>query len=126
MDEKKQGRYQRRFLIKQTALLKLYLITMIENDRCYGRQFYEELTEKFKAYGFKPYPSQIYELLIDMYHDGWVKREEVKKDPDGLQKVVFYRFTDYGYEQARLFKKQVKADLDRSIGLLQKALKDNF
>lgn len=41
-----------------------------------------------------------------------------------LQEVVYYQFEDY--EKAKLYKKQLKTELDRCQKLLGKALQDNY
>jgi len=40
--------------------------------------------------------------------------------------VIIYRFTEEGPEKARLYKKQVHVDLERSRALIEKGIKDNF
>jgi Replication terminator protein len=52
--------------------------------------------------------------------------KQVKRKKEGMkyQEVVYYQFKDY--EKAKLYKKQLKAELDRCIGLIHKALSDNY
>ncbi|MCD7033543.1 helix-turn-helix transcriptional regulator [Metabacillus sp. GX 13764] len=112
------------FLLKQRAFLKLYMITMTENERLYGLRLLDTLRDEFAHIGFKPNHSEVYKALHDLIDDGILKQVKQKKEGMKLQEVVFYRFADY--EAAKLYKKQLKLELDRCLALIQKALKDNY
>ncbi|WP_284645804.1 helix-turn-helix transcriptional regulator [Paenibacillus silviterrae] len=116
------------FLVKQKAFLKMYLFTLIERDELYGLQFQDTFEAELSKHGYRPSHSDIYKILHEMYASGWVTRtEELRsKDKDGFQKVIYYRFTDEGRQQAQAYKKLMKVELERCIGLLQKALQDNY
>ncbi|WP_025731399.1 helix-turn-helix transcriptional regulator [Heyndrickxia ginsengihumi] len=114
------------FLIKQRAVIKLYLITFIEKKKMYGTQFLEEIQSQCNQYGFSPSQPEIYKALHDLYKDGIVTRKNQLKGDEGFQEVVIYQFTNDGYEKAKLYKQQIKADLDRSQDLLRKIIKDNY
>ncbi|AQT86599.1 hypothetical protein ERICIV_02116 [Paenibacillus larvae subsp. larvae] len=117
------------FLLAQRAFIKIYLLTMIEQNRGYGYQMLEELKEAFAPYGYKPPQSEIYRALHELVADGILYRTKKLKGTDpstDFQEIVLYHFTDGGKEKARLYKKQVKQDLDRSTSILHKALKDNY
>ncbi|MFY4776916.1 Replication termination protein [Metabacillus sp. RGM 3146] len=112
------------FLLKQRAFLKLYMITMTENERLYGLKLLDTLREEFAPIGFKPNHSEVYKALHDLIDDGILKQIRQKKEGMKLQEVVFYRFEDY--EAAKRYKKQLKQELDRCQALIQKAIKDNY
>lgn len=116
------------FLLKQKAFLKMYLFTLIERDELYGLQFLDTFKAELAQYGYTPSHSDIYKILHEMYAGGLVTRtsELRSKDKDGFQKVIYYRFTEEGRAQAQAYKKLMKTELERCIGLLQKAVKDNY
>ena len=114
------------FLLKQRAFLKLYLITLTEQERLYGLKLLDFLRQEFRPFGYKPNHSEIYKALHDLIEDGILKQVKMKKEGMKYQEVVYYRFADGGYEKAKLYKKQLKAELDRCEALLRKAIKDNF
>ena len=112
------------FLIKQRAFLKLYLITNIEADRAYGKQMLEELQAAFKPFGYEPQHSEIYRALHELLEEGVFARTFIPKDGATYQQVAIYKIADQ--DKANAYKKLVKADLDRCVGILRKALEDNF
>lgn len=112
------------FMLKQRAFLKLYLISIMEREKLYGLQILETLRDEFKEFGYRPNSSEIYKSLHELVDDGIFLRYEKLKEGTKLQKVVLYKFNDY--EKAKLYKKQLKMEIDRCTGLLNKALKDNF
>ncbi|WLR43357.1 helix-turn-helix transcriptional regulator [Bacillus carboniphilus] len=112
------------FLVKQRAFLKLYLITMTEQERLYGLKLLEHLREEFKPYGFRPNHSELYKALHDLMNDDILKQVKRKKEGAELQEVVFYTFVNY--EKGKRYKKQLKVELERCRGLIDKAIKDNF
>ncbi|MCY7865925.1 helix-turn-helix transcriptional regulator [Bacillus spizizenii] len=112
------------FMLRQRAFLKLYLIKLVEEERLYGLEILETLKGEFKAYGYKPTHSEIYKSLHELMADGILDRYRRPKEGTKLQEVVYYRFNDL--EEAKRYKKLLKVELDRCVGLLQKALKDNY
>ncbi|WP_050615143.1 helix-turn-helix transcriptional regulator [Bacillus testis] len=118
----------RGFLLKQRAFLKLYLLGYIEKQKGYGSQMLEDLRKEFKQYGYSPNHSEIYKSLHELYKEGMVRREKKIKGEPGVdfQEIVIYHLTDKGKEESRLFKKQMKVELDRCIGLLSKAIEDHY
>ncbi|RCX17054.1 replication termination protein [Fontibacillus phaseoli] len=117
------------FMIAQRAYIKLYLINKVEQRRGYGYQMLEELKEEFKPFGYVPPQSEIYRALHELVQEGVLYRTKQLKGNDpsvDFQEIVLYHFTDNGAEKAALYKKQVKTDLDRCIGMLHKAVADNF
>ncbi|MDO3411695.1 helix-turn-helix transcriptional regulator [Saccharibacillus sp. CPCC 101409] len=117
------------FMIAQRAFIKLYLITMVEQQRGYGYQMLEEMKENFKPFGYVPPQSEIYRALHELVHEGIFYRTKQLKGSDprvDFQEIVLYHFTDDGPEKAKLYKKQVKTDLDRCLGMLNKAASDNY
>lgn len=114
------------FLLKQRAFLKLYLITLTEQERLYGLKLLDVLREEFQPFGYRPNHSEVYKALHDLIEDGIL--EQVKKKKEGMkyQEVVYYRFTEEGYKKAQLYKRQLKTELDRCEALIRKAIKDNF
>jgi DNA-binding PadR family transcriptional regulator len=112
------------FLLKQRAFLKLYLITMTEKKRLYGFKILDELREEFRPYGYRPNHSELYKALHDLIKDGILKQIKQKKEGAEFQEVVYYQFVDY--EKAKQYKRQLKAELDRSKAIIEKAIRDNF
>ncbi|CAM3998348.1 replication termination protein [Bacillus subtilis] len=121
---KEEKRSSTGFLVKQRAFLKLYMITMTEQERLYGLKLLEVLRSEFKEIGFKPNHTEVYRSLHELLDDGILKQIKVKKEGAKLQEVVLYQFKDY--EAAKLYKKQLKVELDRCKKLIEKALSDNF
>lgn len=117
------------FMIAQRAFLKLYLLKLVEEHRGYGYQMLEELKTEFKIHGYIPPQSEIYRALHELVQEGVLYRTKKLKggDPNvDFQEIVLYHFTDQGMERAELYRKQVKTDLDRCLGILNKGLQDNF
>jgi DNA-binding PadR family transcriptional regulator len=112
------------FLLKQRAFLKLYMITYVEQERLYGMKLLEVLREEFKPYGYRPQHTEVYKALHELIEDGILKQVKRKKEGMKYQEVVYYQFKDY--EKAKLYKKQLKEELDRCKGLIQKAISDNY
>ena len=114
------------FLLKQRAFLKLYLITLIEQKHLYGLKLRDLLKEEFKQFGYEPHHPEIYKSLHDLIEQGIIYQVKEKKEGKKYQEVVYYRFTKEGPELAKSYKKLLKAELDRCIGLLEKAVRDNY
>ncbi|MCM3782827.1 helix-turn-helix transcriptional regulator [Neobacillus mesonae] len=117
------------FMISQRAFIKLYLITMVEQHRGYGYEMLEAMKEEFKGFGYVPPQSEVYRALHELVQEGVFYRTKRLKGSDpriDFQEIVLYHFTDDGEEKARLYKKQVKTDLDRCLGMLKKAESDNY
>ncbi|MGG1669958.1 helix-turn-helix transcriptional regulator [Paenibacillus sp. NRS-1783] len=117
------------FMIAQRAFIKLYLLTLVEKHHGYGYEMLETMKTSFKEFGYTPPQSEIYRALHELDSEGILYREKRLKGNDpkvDFQEIVIYRFTDQGKEKAALYKKQVKADLDRCLGILHKAEKDNY
>ncbi|WP_404328196.1 helix-turn-helix transcriptional regulator [Mesobacillus maritimus] len=112
------------FLIKQRAFLKLYILSSIEKERWYGMQLLDELKSAFKPYGYEPQHSEIYRALHDLLEDGILTRKKVIEEGSKYKEVAVYSLKNK--EEAKAYKKLVKADLDRCEQLLRKAIKDNF
>ena len=112
------------FLIKQRAFLKLYLLTSIEKEKWYGMQLLDDLKAGFKPYGFEPQHSEVYRALHDLLEDGILSRKKVKEEGSKYKEVAAYTIANK--EEAKAYKKRIKADLDRCEQLLRKALKDNY
>lgn len=117
------------FMIAQRAYIKLYLITMVEQHRGYGYEMLEVMKQEFKAFGYVPPQSEIYRALHELVQQGVLYRTKKLKGGDpkvDFQEIVLYHFTDDGFSKAELYKKQIKADLDRCLGMLHKAVNDNY
>jgi DNA-binding PadR family transcriptional regulator len=117
------------FMISQRAYLKLFLIGMVEKKRGYGYEMLEELKGVFMPFGYVPPQSEIYRALHELVQEGVLYRTKKLKglDPSvDFQEIVLYHFTDDGHDKAELYKKQVKADLDRCLGMLNKAVNEHF
>jgi Replication terminator protein. len=115
----------RGFLLKQRAFLKLYLITMIENDKGYGNQFYKELERKFESkFGFSPTNGELYKALYDLMEDGIVDRYRQRMADKDLKEIFIYRIKDK--DLANAYRSLMKVELDRCIGLLKQAIEDNY
>ncbi|ASA21325.1 helix-turn-helix transcriptional regulator [Paenibacillus donghaensis] len=117
------------FMIAQRAFIKVNLITMVEQNRGYGYEMLEEMRRDFKPYGYSPPQSEIYRALHELVQQGILYRTKQLKGNDpkvDFQEIVLYHFTPDGEEKAKLYKKQVKTDLDRCLGILNKAVADNY
>lgn len=112
------------FLIKQRAFLKLYILTSIEKERWYGMQILDELKAAFRPFGYEPQHSEIYRALHDLLEDGILTRKKIVEEGSRYKEVAVYSVKNI--DEAKAYKKLVKADLDRGEQLLRKALKDNF
>ncbi|MGD6815941.1 Replication termination protein [Metabacillus sp. 84] len=112
------------FLLKQRAFLKLYMITLTDQKRLYGLKLLDTMRDEFRRFGYKPNHSEVYKALHELIDDGVLRQVKKKKEGMKLQEVVFYEFKDY--EAAMLYKKQLKVELERCQGLIDKAIKDNF
>lgn len=76
---KEEKRSSTGFLVKQRAFLKLYMITMTEQERLYGLKLLEVLRSEFKEIGFKPNHTEVYRSLHELLDDGILKQIKVKK-----------------------------------------------
>ncbi|MED3660858.1 helix-turn-helix transcriptional regulator [Ureibacillus sp. FSL K6-8385] len=112
------------FVIKQRAFLKLYMIHEAEKGRLYGLQILENLQDYFKDLGYRPTKSEVYKSLHELLKDGYLTREPIIKEGTEMQTLYIYRIGDK--EKVKAYKDTIKADLDRSIALLKRALKDNY
>lgn len=119
-----------RFLIKQRPILQLYLIKFIQEERLYGQELLKRLREEFKESGFVPSSSEVYRALQDLSEKGILKREKVTKegteDKKYYQEIVYHRLSDEGQKKLELLRMHVKADLDRSHKIIEKALRDLY
>lgn len=112
------------FLLRQRAFLKLYMITLTEQEKMYGLDYLDELEKKFARFGYRPNHSEIYKSLHELIDDGILERYSKTKQGKKYQKVIYYQIKNP--DEARRYKKMLKSELERSSGLLQKALKDNY
>jgi DNA-binding PadR family transcriptional regulator len=124
MTEKKRERGYSGFLMRQRAFLKLYLITYAEESGSYGFQALGLLKDKFKQFGFKPQHSEIYRALHELMEEDILKRKKAPKDDAKYQEIAVYYIHDR--ERAKAYKRLVKADLDRCMGILHTAIRDNY
>jgi Fe2+ or Zn2+ uptake regulation protein len=118
-----------RFLIKQRAYLKLYLLKIVEeHPHLYGTQIHEKLKQEFQTLGYIPPESEIYKSLYELTDEGILYR--VKKlrgqTDDEFQEVVYYQLTQKATELANLYRKQVKVDLEFGQALIAKAIQDHY
>ena len=116
------------FLLKQRAFLKLYLLSYIQNEKRYGLQLLEHLKQEFKEYGYTPTHSEMYKTLHELTREGIVSREKSIKGEPGVdfQEIIFYHLTEKGKVELELYRKQMKVELDRCSGLLNKAIGDHY
>lgn len=112
------------FLIKQKAFIKVYLLSQIEKGRSYGLQLQDDLYAAFRSFGLEPNHSEIYRSLHELTEEGYLTRRKVRKEGAKYQEIAVYTIKDP--EKAKAYKAQAKMDLERGVGLLQKALHDNF
>ena len=118
----------RGFLLKQKAFLKLYLLEIASHPKDYGSMVLNDLREKFKPFGYSPTHTEIYKTYKELYKAGFLKkRTEILGDPqENVQEVFIYYLTDKGKEELEIYRKLMKTELERSIGILQVALEDHF
>ena len=125
MKEKEvKSRNRDNFLIKQRAFIKLYLLSWIEQGRPYGQEMLDDFYKTFKHFNYKPNHSEVYKGLHELLDDGIITRSRIIKEGSRRQELKVYEIANK--DEARRYKKQVKEDLDRSIGLLNKAVRDNY
>ncbi|ASV69751.1 helix-turn-helix transcriptional regulator [Cytobacillus sp. FSL W7-1323] len=119
---------KRGFLVRQRAFLKLYLLKMIEANKRYGTQFLDDLRTEFKPYGYHPTHSEIYKTLHELTREGWVRREKKLLGEPGVdfQEIIIYHLTDKGKQEYELYRKQMKVEFDRCLGLLNQAMSDHY
>ncbi|WP_088363149.1 helix-turn-helix transcriptional regulator [Bacillus cereus] len=117
-------KHKSRFLVKQRAFLKIYLIYMAEKEKLYGLQFQETIREEFMQFGYRPNHSEIYKSLHELIEEGILKRMKTLKQGMKFQEVIYYRIQDR--EKANLYKKQLKVELDRCHNMLGKAIADIY
>ncbi|MEX3713360.1 helix-turn-helix transcriptional regulator [Cytobacillus horneckiae] len=119
---------KRGFLVRQRAFLKLYLMKMIHENKKYGTEFMGDLDKEFKPYGYSPTHSEIYKTLHELTRENIVRREKKLRGEPGVdfQEIIIYHLTDKGKEEYDLYRKQMKVELDRCVGLLQKAISDHY
>ncbi|UOE58011.1 helix-turn-helix transcriptional regulator [Cytobacillus oceanisediminis] len=124
------SKYENRgFMPKQRAFLKLYLLNKIKEKKGgYGSQFLTDLQKEFKQYGYSPTHTELYKTLHELTRDGAVKREKRLLGEPGVnfQEIIVYSLTDEGQEQLEIHNKLMKVELERCIGLLNKAIRDNY
>ncbi|MGM2632493.1 helix-turn-helix transcriptional regulator [Bacillus cereus group sp. Bce040] len=121
--------YQNRgFLLKQRSYLKLYIYRIIDRNKGYGSQYLNDLREEFKFLGYHPTHTELYKTLHELTRDGYVKREKRIKGEEGVdfQEIILYQLTDEGKKEYDRYKQQMKVELERCKGLLDKALKDHY
>ncbi|WP_026693955.1 Replication termination protein [Peribacillus kribbensis] len=133
MEENHQSRG---FLLKQRAFLKLYLLDYIQSNKSYGRQFVEDLRKEFEPYAYAPTHSEVYKCLHDLYREGYLKREKkllgeqggdfIGKKDATFQEIIVYHMTEEGKAKLETYRKTLKVELERCIGLLTKGLNDHF
>jgi len=118
----------RGFLLKQRAFLKLYIYKTIDKNKGYASQYLGDLRKEFKQYGYEPTHTETYKVLHELTRDGLVKRERQIKGEKGVdfQEIILYSLTDEGKKEYDLYKKQMKVELERCRGLLDKALEDHY
>ncbi|MEF2247958.1 helix-turn-helix transcriptional regulator [Paenibacillus sp. IITD108] len=114
----------RNYLPPQTAFLKLNLLTIIEKDRLYGLQILKELQGLYEKHHYRIKHEHVYRTLHELVHDGYLIQEKEKVTE--FQEVIYYRFSTAGREMARIYRENMKEELNRSIGLLQEAVKVNY
>jgi DNA-binding PadR family transcriptional regulator len=113
------------FLIKQRAVIKLYLFKMMER-KAYGLDMRRRMMDALEDYAFTPSHTEVYDTLHEMIRDGLVHKTRRVKGGAEFQEIVEYELTEKGKSEADLYAKQAKVDLDRSIGLLRKVVADNY
>jgi DNA-binding PadR family transcriptional regulator len=118
----------RGFLLKQKAFLKLYLLEIAASPKDYGSVVLDDLRAKFKPYGYSPSHTELYKTYKELYKQGFVKRRsEIKGDPhENIQEVFIYYLTEKGKDELETYRKLMKVELERSIGILQTALEDHY
>lgn len=112
------------FLLKQRAFIKLYLLKFAEEERLYGLKFLEVLTGEFKKYGYEPTHTEVYKALHELLDEGMLQTSKELKEGTKRQEIKKYRI--YDMEKVKLYRKQLKFELDRCEDLIKKALKDNY
>ena len=114
------GEHTGRFLIPQRAMLKAYLLSIIESENLYGLEYRDFIRQEYREVGYRPNHSEIYKSLHELMDEGIVKQRKRKKDGKKLQEVVYYTIVDKN--KANLYRKQVKVELERCEHLMKKTI----
>lgn len=112
------------FMLKQRAFLKVYLISMAENERLYGLQYLDTMRDDFKRFNYKPNHSEVYKSLHELLENGTLKRVKEIKKGTKLQEVVYYAIDDW--DKALYYKELLKEELHRCHNLLGKAIENIY
>lgn len=55
------------------------------------------------------------------------KRKKLLGEPGvDFQEIIIYHFTEKGKQEYELYRKQMKVELDRCLGLLNQAMSDHY
>ncbi|ARR10698.1 helix-turn-helix transcriptional regulator [Paenibacillus bovis] len=119
------------FLIGQRPFIKLYILHILDQRQSYGLEMISEVKRYLKEEGYTPPQSEIYRGLNELVTAGIIETtHRIKKDHNGstgdFQEIILYKYTIDGRQKAEMFKREVKLELDRCIGMLKQARKDNF
>ncbi len=119
------------FLISQRRFIKLYILHILEQRQTYGLEMMEQLKAYLKEEGYSPPSSELYRGLHELVSEGIIASiPTLKRDHNGgdedFQEVVLYRYTTEGKEKASVFRQEMKMEIDRCLGMLRLAVKENF
>jgi DNA-binding PadR family transcriptional regulator len=110
------------YVTKQAAFLKAYLIGLINKQPLHGYNYYEEIVKAFRADGYEPTKTEVYRALHDMIREEMIYQVRRKVPEAEFKEVKIYHFAEpNGYDKAVKYVEEVKADLERSVQLLEKA-----
>jgi len=113
-----------RYLPAQGSLLKLNLLTILEKKPLYGLEIARQLKKQYAPFQFAFKHEHVYKALHELVNEGILyQKKEMKTE---MQEIVVYHYAPGGKEKAKAYRIEMKIKLDRSIGLLQEAVRANY
>lgn len=115
---------QRQFpsTISTTALVKLYILHLLNEKHYYGNKLKDEISRRVKN-KWSPSPGMIYPLLNQLESEGYI----IGKWEEPLKRTKrFYAITDKGKEHYLNIKRNHKNSFDDSLVIIKSILKDIY
>lgn len=75
----------------------------------------DDFYKTFKHFNYRSNHSEVYKGLHELLEDGIIKRSRIIKEGSKRKELKVYEIANK--DEARRYKKQVKEDLNRSMGL---------
>jgi PadR family transcriptional regulator, regulatory protein PadR len=108
--------------ISTTSLMKLFILTLLEEGSHYGNQIIDEI--KLRLQGkWEPSPGMIYPLLRDLESEGFIKGWWEEPDKKSIR---HYRITTEGSEHLKKLKLIYKPVLEDSLIIIKNSIESIF